>query len=547
MVEKAATSQKKYNDFLSSYLDEKLYETAANLNIALVEKFSVTDTYARKIISRAVDQQIILSSHPYTFGKGQYLYLSLKASLDIHIIMKATKKNRPPIYRLLSLLFRNEGIVSYYEALKITASPLEQGSTKMDSLNDIIHLLKKLELIIEKKDLNGVVYILLKNEQSTDEAFQQISMNSHYSKMVLDCSILPDIMRWLTRTNLIDNVSFLYRNKTTPQRGVKHNNLVWDAIAYTRTTGINSVLGAKANTLEKQTLVVLDVVLSDEYSQIHFDAFMSRIQVHRNSVKGTNRKIMPIIVYKNSSAMVLNIIRKNGILTYDVATIFGKRIYEVIESYHDLFKGIKVDTNVDQHIEKILSKIRDSGQEDALRELRGTLFEFLMYPVLSTIYPNSQIDRGRKIARTDEKTGKKLTYEYDYIINSRNPNELVFVELKGYNAGATIPLGDSETKASLRWFFRKTLPIAVEENKQLLINDKKYKALFITSAQFWEDGHEFIKKLNKGKLKSMQLETGYERSSLIELLRKYDFTNEIQVLEKFYSNPNDDTSDEDDT
>ncbi|MCX2476089.1 hypothetical protein OQZ33_17275 [Pedobacter sp. MC2016-05] len=73
-----------------------------------------------------------------------------------------------------------------------------------------------------------------------------------------------------------------------------------------------------------------------------------------------------------------------------------------------------------------------AGQEDALRDLRGVMFEILMFPVLSSIYANAAATRGKTCSVTDA-DGKKEGYEYDYIFNSSHPQEIVVVELKGYN------------------------------------------------------------------------------------------------------------------
>ena len=70
-----STTQEKYNSFLNKLLKEKLFETAINLNIGLVEEFRVTSSYARQILKRAVSQKAIKSSAPYTFGKKQYVYM----------------------------------------------------------------------------------------------------------------------------------------------------------------------------------------------------------------------------------------------------------------------------------------------------------------------------------------------------------------------------------------------------------------------------------------------------------------------------------------
>ena len=140
----------------------------------------------------------------------------------------------------------------------------------------------------------------------------------------------------------------------------------------------------------------------------------------------------------------------------------------------------------------------------------------------------------------NESEYEKESYEYDYIINSSNPKELVFVELKGYNDKATIPLGEinPETnipeKASLRWFFRRALPFAAKHYNHMLIDGKQVKAVFITSANFWEGGREFLVTVNKGSFKSKKLNVSYERNGLIALLKENDLETEVKIIEKFY-------------
>ncbi len=532
---KKKTSQEKFNSFLSKYLKQSLFESGMNLNQELVNKFGVSPSYARQILKRAVSQKTIKSSKPYTFGKKQYIYIFNDFDLDKSSIKTITEKSRSTIFRLLELMDKNDGIVSYYEGLKITSSPIEESSTKVSTLDDILSLLMKLDILYTKRDSNNVVYILYKVKgQVLPHQTEIILMAEHYIKMIMDCSILPDVLRWLGKINLITNSSTIYRNKKTPAIGAKHNSLVWDAFAYTKTTGINPTLGSKAESVEKQTLVVLDVVLSMEYSQVHLDAFYNRIQINRNSVLDKKRKVLPIIIYKSSSDLVKNKIRKLGILSFEISDIFGKRIYDILDQTHELSKLFKSSGKVDETIESILNSISKAGQDDALKELRGTLFEFLMYPLLSSLYPVAEIQRGKTISRLNEK-GEKESYEYDYIIHSTNPPEIVIVELKGYHSGATIPLGDYKTKASLKWFFSRTLPFAVKEYKLDMSQGKRVKGVYITSAGFWDNGKDFLETMNKSKFKSVIMNTGYDRGALLDLLRERGFKNEIKIIEKFYT------------
>ncbi|WP_179318815.1 hypothetical protein [Winogradskyella helgolandensis] len=533
-VNKSST-QEKYNTFLSKLLKERLFDTAINLNNNLVDKFGVTNDYARQIIKRATSSKAIKSSSPYTFGKKQYVYIYNDFELDKESIKTIVEKHRPPIYRLLEVMDINGGIISYYEGLKITASTLEKSSTKVSCLDDILNLLYKLNIVYTKKDSNSVVYIIYKNKNEfIQDNIEKAMMFSHFSKMVMDCSVLPDILRWLGKSNLIKNSNAIYRNKKTPALGAEHNNLVWDAFAYTSATGINPILSSKADNIEKQTLVVLDVLLSNEYSQVHLDAFYNRIQINRNSVHDDKRKTLPIIIYSSSTDLIINKIRKLGIIAFDISAIFGTRIYDILSRTRELSTAFNNTEKIDDVIKNILSSISKAGQEDALKELRGTLFEFLMYPLLSSIYPVATIQRGKTISRLNEK-GEKESYEYDYIIHSTNPPEIVIVELKGYHSGATIPLGNYQTKSSLKWFFSKTLPFAVKEYKLDIGQGKIAKGVYITSASFWDDGKAFIDTLDKSKIKSAVMNTGYDREALLGLLSERGFKNEIKIIEKFYT------------
>jgi hypothetical protein len=481
--------------------------------------------------------KVIKSSSPYTFGKRQFIYLYNAHKLNIDSILAVAKTARPPLYRLLHRIVLNDGIISQYDALKLVASPLESSSTKVSTLDDMLKLLKRLDMVYQKRDFNNVVYILLKAfDEELEEAEAAAMMAAQYSRMVLDASVLPDILRWLGKSNLIDNDNPIYRNKKTPGIGAKHNNLVWDAMAYTRATGINPVLGAAADTVDKQTLVVLDVVLCEEYNEDLLNGFYERIQINRKSVNEGARKVMPIIVYRSCSALALHRIHKLGFVAFDIGYIFGTRIYDILARTQELSAFFQENSAVDESVEDILKMIAEAGQTDMLKDLRGTLFEFLMYPLLRGLYPDAYFDRGRTLTGLDD-TGKKIGYEYDYIIRSANPPELVFVELKGYNSAATIALGHKNKKATLKWFFDRTLQFGMKYFKQEISEGLRPKAVYITSANFWDDGKSYLAAMNQGKLKSINMDIGYDGASLTELLIARGFKNEVKIIKKFYTKP----------
>jgi len=282
----------KYESLILKNLQEKRIKVSSELCQLLEETFQVTNSYARKLLERTTKKELIKSSAPLTFGKGQYAYCKPSTNFTKDRIKIICKKHRPTLYRLLVALDINDGILSYYEALKITASPLINGISKVDYLDDLIALLLKFEIVYQKVDKNLVKYIILKRKQEDEESLMQI----HFAKMSTDTAFIKDIIDWIIKSNLIDNKNIIYRNKNNPSKGAKHNNLVWDAFGYTKTTGINPSLAKDSNIPEKQTLVVLDVLISRDYQQIDLDGFLNRIRINLNSVSKGKRKVVPIIV-----------------------------------------------------------------------------------------------------------------------------------------------------------------------------------------------------------------------------------------------------------
>ncbi|GEO05547.1 hypothetical protein AAE02nite_32110 [Adhaeribacter aerolatus] len=524
-----------YEVYIAKLISDKRYLSGKELTKELVNTFQIKDDNARKIIQRTVVKGILVSSNPLSFGNGQFIYLNPRDGLTLSLVKEVSKKHRPPIYRLLEAIDINDGVISYYEALKIVAAPLEKSSTKVNTLDEIIKELRLMKFIYEKTDSNNIKYIL-KEESKKEEGKEESLLSAHFSKMVIDGMFLPDILRWLQKSNIIDNYKTIYRNKKTPSIGAKQNNLVWDAFAYTKTTGINSTFGKKADTIEKQTLVVLDVVISRDYSQIDLDGFYNRIQINLNAVKNGRRKILPIIIYKTIAVDVLEKISSLGFIAFDLGSIFGTTIYDVVEKLNilQLKKVAAISDDFNVTIESALTTIRTSGQEDSLKDIRGVLFEFLLYPLLKHYYSSAEILHGKTLSIVKPEGGKE-NYEYDYIIKSSNPNEILIVELKGYSSLSKIPIGSSDTKNTLSWFFRRTLPFAKRHfQKEIQDTGKKFRGCFITSASFYEDGINFLNGINNGSFKPQNLNAFYDGQSLLKLLEENNYSKVKSTVEKFF-------------
>lgn len=518
-----------YDKYILGLLNDTDYILGKELNDLIKIKFNTKNGYERKLVQRCVELEIIHSSSPVSFGNGQYAYMHPDKHLDKEMILKITKKHRPALYRIIVMLDEYDGVLPLYEALKLAATPIDKDKNKSDSIAKLLEELKNLKLGQEITAITGIKFIV--RPTLVDECEAQIEF--HTNRMRIDTMFIPDILKSLRSFNIIDNDKLLYRNKNTPSVGISHNNFVWDAIAYTKTTGINEIKSSEATSFDKQTLVVLDIVISRAYTDADLQGFFGRIRSTTNSVKTGKRKILPIIIYSTTETKILlNTIHKLGFLSFDLGSIYGSKIYQIVNNLFSLKQNEAMHPdNIQGLIEDTLGTMRKSGQEDNLNSIKGDLFESLMYPAIQTIFPHCNIDSGRKLKKKTEEKEEK--YEYDYIVNSSRLKETIVIELKGYSSSNYISLGDSEKQNTISWFFRKTFPFAAN---QLQLNEPNHKitACYITTSKFKADGIEFLEKVNTGKLKPNGMDCWYDGKKLINLLDELRLHKVKEIVLKYY-------------
>lgn len=123
--------------------------------------------------------------------------------------------------------------------------------------------------------------------------------------------------------------------------------------------------------------------------------------------------------------------------------------------------------------------------------------------------------KGKYYGNKDDK-GQKHGYEYDFVIKSENPKEIVIVESKGYSSESRIPVGDSNTNNTLSWFYGRTLPFIKTFFTKEISEGYRFKACYITSAGYFEDGYAYLNA--QMKLKPKNLDGFYDGESLMKLL-----------------------------
>lgn len=528
----------KYEEFLTQELLPISGLFSNELAERLNKKFGVTAENARKIIERAVSKNVIWSSKPLSFGKGRYYYFLPNNRPSREMIKLLAKDTRPPLYRLLQLLDESDGVITIHEALKVTSSPEEKSSSKVSLLKDMVNDLAKSMLVVEKTSVSGIKFILNRKEladNTLSQAFYEQAMNSHWDKLQLDTLFIPDLLRWLKSCNIISSWG-QYKSRNNPSIGVKQYDLNWDAYAFTKTTGINPGNASESTEPEKQTMAAMDIVISRKYTMTDLNGFLSRIQITLNAVKKSTRKVLPIILFHEIEDKALFTAQKLGFITFSLSKIYGSNITKLIGNIKRIYSADEESLTFE--IEGALKRIAENGQLELLKAMRGTLFEILMKPVIQHLYPASMFLPAKVLKHPN----RDQTREFDHIVSSSHPKELILVELKGYAGNNYINLGDQDTPGTLKYFFRSSVPLATEYYKNdSLLQQHNIKAIFITTGEYHSECNETIKALQNSTLKPSKINSCVMNGKrLLELLKSYDFDNEIKLIKKYYIDVNED-------
>ncbi|MFO1444491.1 hypothetical protein KDN24_15035 [Bacillus sp. Bva_UNVM-123] len=532
----------KYNDFIRSlFEDPSSFYSATDLNEELCNRFNISNNYSRQLVRRATQNNIIKSSMPFSFSKGQYFYMHPSSSLNLATIKEISKQYRKPLFRLLSLLEINEGIVSMYEAIKITSTPISNFEKyKTVSLKEDLKRLVSYDFITIKTLATGERFIL----KSSEVAVCDELISKHQEKMREDTILIVDILRWFSNHGFISERP-IYRSKDNPSQGAVFNDFLFDFHSFTKTTGFHF---GDLNKEDSSSIVVADILLYRTYSDIDLQSFYERIQLIRNSTKPENgpRKVVPIIVYMDIEDETKKQLKKLHILNFSLESLLGFKVRRILNNIQSLRRLIQdnfhlseIDSvKIIQTVQESLDTIEESGQNENLQNIKGDLFETLMFTIFTNLFPKDYVEHSVYIKNPDEPT--KQPYEYDLVIKTRN--EIIIVELKGFKISTIINLGSKDEKNTIQWFFGKTYPIAKKHFlKSSGLEKHQIKACYITSANFSDEAKEKLEEFNNTRVKPTNFDCFYDRKKLLKLLKKHDgladireTTGFIKTLEKYY-------------
>lgn len=202
-------------------------------------------------------------------------------------------------------------------------------------------------------------------------------------------------------------------------------------------------------------LVVLDMVIHREYDSVDVQGLYNRVQGVLQSSKNT-RKVLPIVVTKDLTVTVANQLHSLGFLHFSMSTIYGERVFEIISNLKkiqqvQLLQHSESDDQLAGYVENVLHTMQEGGQEENLQNIKGDLFEVLLYPLIKVLYPNGSFEANKKYTDTTQE-GNKFPHEFDAIVIDRNLKEAVVFELKGHKSSKFINAGPYTKRDTVKWY-----------------------------------------------------------------------------------------------
>lgn len=503
-------------------IEKELKKEGACLSSDLIKCINKKDPLCRKenarqIISRMKKAGKIKSSFPITFGNNQYAYFSNDQDFGYTTLKNLIKNNKQSLFRVIQALKRANGMLTKQELINIAGCTIN-GSGHSNEYKDIIKDLNALSMINEATYKN-IEFIYFKNIENEISAFENKIIELERKTIAIN-----SIVSWLKKINLVR------KEDTVLFSGIKNNYLylknstTWDIFAFSNTVGVCQ----KDST---PTIVVIDFKFAQPYEDIDFQGFKKRVDILIHSTLKSTRKVLPIIVCNHIQPYTISTIKNSDFMFLDINSILGSNFENVVNKFHNIEKSFKESDIIKiEELNQTLELMKTVNEEN-IGNLKGKLFEYLMYEVFIKIY-NTKDD---KVTHSKEFKIDGKTYECDILIE--NATEIICVELKGYKKESIIYLGKYNNisyeypKDTVNWFINRTVKCYQQMYKN---TDKKVKFCYITTANFDNDALNFFEK--QRKMVPDKIKCYYDGSSLISLLKLSQNTckKEIETIEKFY-------------
>lgn len=518
----------KYEDDCIAILKSKGPLLGSELNKFLIERSGVTANNARQIIRRLKNQGAFSSTDPVKFKHNEVLYF-----LPSQNLKKKLKEVFPDhavtLHRVYQALVEEQGFLFWSEFAKISAGVVDSSKSERKTANAIFDDLYKLGMVKDIEDYNGIPIVVANKKWVSN--VDASTTNKHKRNLDLSFSqqFTKDLVEWLEKMNLIGWNSSHITHVDDYEKG--YNGFYCDAISYCYLWGLyrtNNKDELYDPSREKAgSPVVVESILHRQTKRHDISGLINRVSNLYGPVKQDNNfKIIPICFVDSIESDAYELARTRGIMIMQLGDIFGTKIVESLKAIRQIDPQ-----NIDPtSLAKILDNASETGQDGKFGSLKGYVFNFLIASVFSEYGLRPQIGVKYEDINSDRKCECDITVTID-------EKHIIACEVKGYNKGSQVKLGDSEDEDdTVKKFFERTCKIIQNRTGKTVI------PVFITSAGFSVDAVQYLEQKNNGKKMKRILEEHnfpssvfYDREALLKIFsNKQKFTEHKRVLKEFF-------------
>lgn len=342
---------------------------SSQLSQAIQSKSGVTAVAARKQIERAKETFAIQSFGALQLKHGeQFLYLREQGDTPAfrRALFKALEDSKSAYGRVLSGVTARGGIVPEFMFATVSGLPV-QADNGQHTAESSLDLLTTWGLL--RYDLTKVGLCVLLHP---DIASKRVGDRRLAARLMIENLVLAAIGDWFRLQGLIGTQASKRGDSSPPQFGYYQ----WDFVA---PSYISALRAGSTESKINPGFIVADVILGRILSVEDVRYFVEKSNAIRRRLK--NRPFIPFLIADWFDIEALNLGRKHGLTFTTVKNMFGKPVYQAINSISQIVEDTaSIDAKAQDFVDLVYSIAHMSS---ALEEAKSTIFELIVSSLMT--------------------------------------------------------------------------------------------------------------------------------------------------------------------
>lgn len=320
----------------------------SELQKLLVVKFDMKPATARKAIEREYTNNLILSTKPVHFLHRQFMYYLPGQSISkkLETVLPDYKKSAN---RVLQSLLHNGGLLLKEEVIKVGAATMSKRLfSSNETADELMSSLKGLNIVTSPVIHQNIKYVQLSTSFTNKEIDRNRQLFGRIRELHVNRLFIKWFIQWLQHQNMIG------WNSEFNEEGLYHtefNDQLWDAVCFTYLYGFYR----KREDKKVPSPVLIEANVARILYEEDVEGFITRFKMQdaRFQTAVYGERILPIIVANQISKRAFDLIKEEGIMTFQIERLLGKNVNQLISFLKNPWSESDVEKTTHSWIEWI--------------------------------------------------------------------------------------------------------------------------------------------------------------------------------------------------